>query len=195
LEALFIGNGTEIGVKEDDIKLLDGTDITFKGSVANNRTGLIQYLFYVWAEELGCVIRPDMIFFTIMSEIKNHIVDHPEAFRSIFTKSQDKTTIILVNLTVESLMSALSKIIVNKDLFKVVTQTSFASAPELFRKTMAITMADMGSPLFDYATTKCGIRSIQVLGTDEEWDNLLASIDELIKIFGSIQVNEKDWRI
>jgi hypothetical protein len=60
-------------------------------------SGLIYYLHACWAKELGCVLRPDMVYYTIVSEIATYVVDNPEKFRSLFSNSKSKVDFIVSN--------------------------------------------------------------------------------------------------
>lgn len=144
--------------------------------------GLIQYIFLCWAKEFGVVLKPDMFFFAVLSEIKNFIVDNPEPFRILFTTSKEKIKIVIVNLTVESLMAALKDLMPSKELFDIVTGTTFETAPTHYPQVLGITMADMGTPYYDYCTTKCGIPEVKVMGSNADWTKLLNAVNELSKL-------------
>lgn len=168
-------------INADSIKLLGNSTITDQMDATHQ--GVMQYMFHAWAKEQGCVLKPDMFFFTVMSEVKNQILAESKKYQHLFTQSETKTKIKLVNLTIDKLMVELEELMPCKELFDLVTNTSFSTEPIHFKQVMSITMADMGTPYFSYCTTKCGIPKIIVCGTLDDWQNLIAAICSLKNVF------------
>lgn len=174
-------------IGKDNLELLNGSIVSEQTSGTHN--GLIQYIFCAWAKEIGVVLRPDMFFSTIISEIKNEIIKNSKKYAKLLTfNPESKETIVVVNLSVENLLSELQHRVPSKQLFDIVTNTKFTSEPEHFKTVMYITMADMGTPYFSYETTRCGIPKILVNGNKEDWQILLDSIVGLLEVF-------KDYRL
>jgi len=176
----------EHGFKSDKISpehcvMMEDSSVAEKYDYTHS--GLIQYVFTAWAKELGVVLRPDMFMFTIASEIKNLVYEKPEEFRSLFTTSAEKTNIVIVQLTIEKLISKLQTLIPNKNIFDVYTNTHFESAPPNFNIAMAVTMCDMVTPYYNFMTTMCGIPQVMVKGTESEWKYLVERVDTLINEF------------
>ena len=61
----------------------------------NTHAGLIYYAHFCWAKELGMVIRPDMLWYTIISDLTECILKFPSYFRYLFTESEEKQDISL----------------------------------------------------------------------------------------------------
>ncbi|XWV25634.1 hypothetical protein QJ856_gp0119 [Tupanvirus deep ocean] len=170
-------------IKPDSVVLLDNSVISNKMDATHQ--GIMQYVFHAWAKELGVVLKPDMFFFTIVSEIKNQIINNPQKYRHLFTVSEKKERIELLNLTIDKLMAALESKIPCKELFSLVTKTTFSTEPSHFKHVMGITMADMGTPYYSYGTTRCGIPKVAVLGSLEDWTNLVNSVTNFRSVFES----------
>lgn len=164
-------------IDKNSIVLLSDNQIPKKTQMTHS--GLIQYIYIAWAKELGVILSPDMLFFTIISEFQCEIFHNPETYRKLFTDSQTKKMIIINALTVDSLMSVLSNLAPNHELFDLVTKTTFSTAPAFFDKIMGITFADMASPFYEYCMTRCGIPKISIEGTREDWNKLSISIEKL----------------
>ena len=99
--------------------------------------GLIFYLHYCWAHEFGCVLRPDMIWYTIVSEIAKQVLDNPEEYRHLFTDSQEKKTIVtqvddVSSLDINVLTQQIKTIISDKNFFETICETRFESEAESF---------------------------------------------------------------
>lgn len=168
-------------INKDSVVILD--DGLISSQMDATHQGLMQYLFSAWAKELGVVLKPDIIFYTIISEIKNEIINDPETYRQLFTTSDKKTKIILVGLTIDNLMNALESQIPCRDLFNLITKTSFSTAPVHFNQILGITMADMGTPYYYYGSTRCGIPRVAISGDESEWLKLIGIVTDLKNIF------------
>lgn len=171
-------------IDENSIIMLDHSSIPEKTHFTHS--GLIQYIYIAWARELGVVLSPDMLFFTIISEIRSDIIGNPKIYRELFTYESEKKDIVLTSLTIESLMEVLSKIVPSRTLFDLATKTSFSTSPPFFDKVMGIIFADMASPYYNYLDTMCGIPKISIEGTLDDWNKLLICVKELRKIFKEI---------
>jgi hypothetical protein len=173
-------------IKSDSIQILDNNFVAKQ--IDATHQGLIQYMFHAWAKELGVVLKPDMFFFTIVSEIKNQILKNPDEYKNLFTESENKEQITLINLTIDKLMVALEHRIPCKELFNLITKTSFSTEPIHFKQVMGIIMADMCTPYYDYSCMACGIPKIVVLGSRIDWEKLITTISSLQTIFKSCEV-------
>ena len=83
-------NGNEIKTLFKKFNLIETSDTS-----SHTHAGLIHYFHYCWAKEYGCVLRPDMIWYTIVSNFVELVLKFPEKFRSLFTDSPEKKDIIL----------------------------------------------------------------------------------------------------
>lgn len=149
-------------------------------------SGFMAYLFEAWKKEAGVKLRPDVFFYTFISELINCIHDNPEKFRGIFTTKKDKQEINIVGLTVEKLMDRLSDLIENKEFFNIVTKTTFNTAPTHFNQVMGIAMANIGTPYFSYSTSKCGIPRVAVESSQDEWLKLVDALTAMHSIVAPI---------
>jgi hypothetical protein len=173
------------GWKSQDLKYLGG-------NLPNNaftHSGLIYYLHACWAKELGCVLRPDMIYFTVLSEIAGHILKHPNDFKSLFTNKNGKEDIIVVDpmatsghLDIHTLCEALRHKVVNKEMYQLICDTTFDSDDSNAREARCMTFCEMGIPYYNYLTTLCGITSIDVQGSFSDWKRLFDTVGRLRSI-------------
>lgn len=150
----------------------------------NTHAGFIYYLHFCWAKEHGCQLRPDMLWYTIVSNIAQLVLDSPDAFRHLFTDSSDKKQINLsdsmgtTRIDVEELTHALQKIIQNKEFMDTICETRFLSEPPLAKLALQMTFAYMGTPYFDYRTM-CGIPFLDLKGEKNEWLKLYRTLFKL----------------
>lgn len=161
--------------------------------------GLIYYLHYCWAKEYGCVIRPDMLWFTIISEIARAVFDDPDKFADIFTDTpgtkQDVTQQVdnVTDINVILLAKQISNKIQIKELSHLILNTRFNSEVENAHLAVCSAFSQMASPYFNYITFLCGIKSVNVKGSKEEYITLMNSIEELSSIFLNYDSKLSDW--
>lgn len=161
----------------------------YKSYDSNNIThaGLVYYLNYCWAKEIGVSLRPDIFWYTIISEIAREIIDNADKFKHLFSNNSDKVSIVTktskdYEINISMVDKLLEKNILNQDFKKTITEIHFNSQPENFDIALKISFAYMASPYFNYLTTRCGIPHVEILGNLEEYQLLYKKINEL-KIF------------
>jgi len=163
--------------------------------------GLIHYVYTCWAKDRGVILTPDMIFFTIVSELKEFALSNPKKFQHLCTDSDTKEPIKVVkhqtqrvsiltcplrdkvNLTIDKLIDALRENISHTDLFDLITNTTFSTAPTHFQQVMSIAVADMAVPYYEYISSSCKLPSVTVRGTFSDWTKLQKAINKLADIF------------
>ena len=168
-------------------------DLKFLGGNLPNNTfthsGLIYYLHACWAKELGCVVRPDMIYFTVLSEIASCVLKRPNDFKSLFTSKNGKENIIIVDeladtghLDIHVLCDALRNKVVSKELYQLVCDTNFTSDDPNAREARCMAFCEMGIPYYNYLTTLCGISSVDIQGPFTDWKKLFDTLGRLKSI-------------
>ena len=154
----------------------------FESNVTHS--GLIYYLHYCWAKEIGCVIRPDMIWHTVVSEIASAVLKNPSKYKYLFSDTDEKQEIVVLtsditDINVDTLTNEISKIIKNKKFMDVICDTRFKSEEENAHLAVQMTFACMATPFFSYMTTRCGIPSIDVKGDFTDWYKIIKSLEIL----------------
>lgn len=149
--------------------------------------GLIYYFHQCWAQEIGACLRPDMFWYTIVSELANEILDNPVKYKHLFSDQDKKTDIIILtdditDLDVETLIDQMKNIIANKEFLNIICNTRFDSEVPNSNLAILMTFACMATPYFNYMTTRCGIPHLQIEGTQEEWEKLYNSCKDLEKV-------------
>jgi hypothetical protein len=149
-------------------------------AVPVTHAGFIRYLHACWAAERGAVLRPDMVWHTLVNEVASAVLADPAAYRDLFTKAATgKTEIVIVtrdDLDVGELVAAMRTQIGDPAFAALLCDTRFASeAPGAHTATL-LAFAEAGTPYFDYVTTRCGIPSVDVVGSRDEWVALLAAV-------------------
>ena len=149
-------------------------------------TGLIYYLNYCWAKEIGASVRPDMIWYTVVSEVARQVVENPDTFKHLFSDKSEKVQLVTLSdcnyeINMNSVDSLLDENILNKDFKNLITNTKFDSQADNFDLAIKISFAYMASPYFDYMTSMCGIPHVEIVGEKNEYELLYSRIAELKK--------------
>jgi len=147
---------------------------TISNDVQHYHLNYMIYLSKCWADHLGVVVSPDIIWFTLLSEIATIIKNGPEIYRHLFSTSKEKQDIIIacadpVVINLDTLSSVL------KERVPTDTQHFFpeftTSTPQSMHAFQA-TFCDMCSPYYNYMMYLCNIPKIDVQGTFDDWKEL-----------------------
>ena len=150
----------------------------------------MEYLEKCWADHLGIVITPDIMWFTVLTELAAIVKVDPEHFRHLFSESEEKQDIVvitgeLVEMPLSSLMVGLKeKVPTDVDLF----MPKFSTTTERSQHAFHAAFCDMCSPYYDYSMLCCGFPAIDVRGTEDDWMKLSESwtgLKDVFKAYGT----------
>lgn len=149
----------------------------------------MDYLHLCWANHLNIVITPDIIWYSLLTELATIVKNEPEQYRSLFSESEEKQEIIivtdeLVDMPLQELVTALKeKVPINTEPFMPVFTTSTNRSKHAFYSAFC----DVCSPYCDYCMMLCGFPSIKIEGTVDDWKLMCQSWKELAKIINTHQ--------
>lgn len=154
------------------------------GNAQHYHLNYLNYLEKCWADHLGITVTPDIIWYTLLSELTIIVKNKPEEFRHLFSKS-DKTEDILVfsGDPIEMPLGTLTNAL--KDKVPIDIETFF---PEFSTRTpkslhaFQAAFCDMCSPYYNYMMYLCNIPKVDVRGTLDDWKNLFDKWNKLSKI-------------
>ena len=169
-------------IDESSVKLFEDSIVSSQMDATHE--GLIQYVFEAWRKELGVVLGPDILYYTVITEIKNHILLNPQKFIGLIANNFNGK-IQIDNNEINSMMEKLENIILCKDLFMLVKSTDFSTQPEHYRKVLQITLASSGVPYYNVGSSQCGIPKVIVLGKESDWIKLLHILIKLKSLMES----------
>lgn len=168
---------------------LSGKDLKYIDSNLPNvevyHRNYIGYLEKCWAEHLGIVITPDIIWYTLLCEISSLVKSNNEKYRHLFSDSSEKQNITIisgdiVNMPLSTLVEALKSYVpTNVDLFFPDFTTSSQRSRHAFRSAFC----DMCSPYYNYSMLLCGFPAIDVRGTEEDYHTISTKFKELYLLF------------
>jgi len=144
------------------------------------------YLEKCWADHLGVVVTPDIIWFTLLNEVASLVRSDADKFQGLFTKSDKKETLLIpsgdvVVMPLDTLTSVLKEKVptdANSFFPEFSTRT-----PQSFHAFQAA-FCDICSPYYNYMMLLCDIPKVDVRGTLEDWKHLADRWENLSKILG-----------
>ena len=149
--------------------------------------GLFGLLSHAYTYHAPVVMNPTDVWILIISQLKTIIKENAEEYRHLFTESDDKTEISVpsnsfhelpVNLVIDKLNEYL-KFDTN------LVRTKFSTDTDIANEVKDHLLLDMSSPFFSYTMFMCGIPSIKLGGTVDDWQLLENNFIELNKLFYS----------
>lgn len=177
--------------KNDKIGTIKST--TKPVSVANNIQGTVihrnylDYLSKCYASHNGIVIKPDYIWYTILCEMAIIIKDNPEAYRKVFTDSQEKKDVQV--LTLDPVVMPIDTL--TKEVFKLIPSglkqddviLNFSTTTQSSTFAFSTSFLDAASPYYNYMMYMCGYNKIKVLGSIEDYEMMSDAISRLKNIY------------
>jgi len=146
----------------------------------------IGYLKLAYDYHKGIIIRPDFIWHTVLFELSQLIVKDPDKYRDFFTKQKDGKVEILVhtddprdidlNLILEKLETLVP--VGTKDFI-----LNFSTTTQLSKMAINSAFCEAVSPYYDYMTFLCGVPKIMIEGSEEDWNSIQNSCENLKSIF------------
>ena len=162
----------------------------------HTHSGLIWYLYYCMGlshvDSLTIIIRPEMIWFTILNELVIYINENKHLFNHIFNINQfGKRVFTRIHdgsaIDVNELTERLKGFIVNKDFFKLICDTRFSSEVALSNYSIRMLFAFMGSKSNKSDSSKIQNQKIipnrnlriKIVGSKKDWIVLYKSVEKL----------------
>lgn len=160
------------------------TEIKRNFSSKITHAGLIHYLHLCWAQEKGCELRPDMLYYTVISEIASEILANPERYVHLFSDSQTKPTIVVLvddeNIVkADRLVEAMRDVVNSPEFLSTICDVKFDSDVPDASYARKMVFACMGTPFYDYMGTRCGIPHVDIVGSLEDWKTLESAVNKL----------------
>jgi hypothetical protein len=151
--------------------------------------GFINYLHLCWAREIGCELRPDMLYYTIISEVASEILSNPERYVHLFTGTQTKEIIQVISsdgeMKVENLIDAMRDVIKSPEFLSIICDVRFDSDRKHADLARKMVFANMGTPFYSYMVSLCGIPHVDLVGNLDDWKLLYSSVFKLSKFLSN----------
>lgn len=147
--------------------------------------GLVGLLSDAYSFHRKVAIAPQDVWMLLISEIAIEVKGQPDLYRELFTDSDSKKELSVASGSmIEIPMDALSDLLgknVNFDMSCLFPK--FTTSTEITDEMTQALFCDMASPYYSYSMFCCGIPEIKLLGTADDWEQLLASWMQLGAVF------------
>ncbi|WP_274644740.1 DUF4419 domain-containing protein [Pseudomonas serbica] len=162
---------------------VDGVVVRGLRDHQRTQTGFINVVAQAYSRHIGLVVNPHDIWFVILSNVVALIQEHADEFRSIFTVSDKKESLLVLqdhptDINIDKLIKVL-KAAAPVDLSMFLPEFS-DTTPEA-QLAMAASVLDMAQHHYDYCMFCCGIPAIDLRGTREDWLAICDAITDIKK--------------
>lgn len=150
-------------------------------------------------EHKSLILSPDMIWLKILQTVSRHINDNPEAYRDLTFVEHGKRALVIEtavdifnkDVNWDSILDSFETMIlqnINKDLGETISP-DFSTTTPVEKIVSKITLMDMMKPYFEFVVRHyvCGIPTITLLGSPEDWKHILEKAVKL-SIFSGLYV-------
>lgn len=151
--------------------------------------GFVRAVYAAYSNHHHLSIRPEDVWFAILTQLSFHVNAHAEELRSFFVAHQGRKKINVIEMgTINSvdigqlavrMTHEMEKHIVDQDLRKW-TMPDFSTTEDKDRVTTAVIMMGAMQKYFSYGMTLlCGIPSVTLLGEKDDWIKMRHRLQKL----------------
>jgi hypothetical protein len=137
----------------------------------------LEYLELCWGSHYGVVFTPDVLWYTLLSEISLTIREDVEGVRGLFTDSPEKKEVTVlcydysdITLPLDRIAGELRKFIPGG--FADTFIADFSTTDDRAKLAAYAAFADAVSPYYSYSMKCCGIPRVRVLGSREDYSDI-----------------------
>ncbi|OAQ87516.1 hypothetical protein VFPFJ_01587 [Purpureocillium lilacinum] len=158
---------------------VDGTIFPSSGSFVR---GAID----AWAQHQHLVLRPDVVWFEILTQLNFYMAKHADELRHLFVDKAEREQIIVRELDWPSVVGAFGKHIqqrVKTDWLLDWITPGFTTSTAHDNITATVLMMGLTQRYFEFiGGIRCGIPSVQLLGERADWARLLDKLEHLPRL-------------
>ena len=165
-------------------------DFLSKTHITSSDNGFVRAAFHAYNQHYHLIIRPDDVWFAILSQLNFYINAHAEELRNRFVshEGQKELKIVFSSGSIDTLdfgvfarrMTALIQDNVKDPNVRDWIMPAFSTTTVCDRTTAAVLMMGSMQKYFSYlCSICCGIPSVTLLGEREDWEDILARLDKL----------------
>ncbi|KAH7303231.1 hypothetical protein B0I35DRAFT_447035 [Stachybotrys elegans] len=156
-----------------------------EGHVSGSRNGFVWTVYEAYCRHHHLVLRPEDIWFAILTQLSFYINAHAEELRSFFVSHQGQEHLLLeVNEIdfahiAQEMTQLISKKVIDPELRGWV-MPSFSTTTDNDKVVGSILFMGAMQKYFSYGgTLGCGLPSVTLLGEVDDWKDILARIDKI----------------
>jgi hypothetical protein len=162
---------------------LSATNMSSAPGLHPSGDSFIRGAIQAWGEHLHLVIRPDEVWFTILVQMNFYMLSHAEEIRDLFVDHQGQETILIKDFTWHAILLRFQDEIqarVKTPWLRDWITPNFTTTTPSDLMTANILMMGLTKAYFKYTgKLVCGLPSVTLLGTQEDWAALLSKLNHL----------------
>ncbi|KAI9712772.1 MAG: hypothetical protein M1820_001394 [Bogoriella megaspora] len=188
-EALLLRSAPKEYKKHERILRYSFYDLSPESSIAASDNGFVRTAMLAYAGHHHLIIRPEDVWFAILTQLSFYINGHAEALRSHFVDHEGKKRLKVVDIgTIDSADFGKMAIWITEEIQANVKDPElrqwimpdFSSTTKTDSIVAAILMMGSMQSYFEYTfQLLCGIPSVTLLGEREDWVKLLKRLRKL----------------
>lgn len=149
----------------------------------HTHAGFVNYLFYAWANEFGICLRPDMLYYIIISETIAQINKYTniERHKIVLPNMSERSGCEINEEELHKAVSnTLDQIGLNNENFKKsIIDVNFESQPCNFKTALQMSFLQTTLENTTQIEPMCGIPSVEIVGDMKEWVALIEAVTKL----------------
>ncbi|OJI97963.1 hypothetical protein ASPVEDRAFT_79635 [Aspergillus versicolor CBS 583.65] len=156
--------------------------------ISPSHHGFVWAVFLAYSGHQNLTVRPEDVWFSILTQVRYYINAHAEELRSSFVSHEGKKELVAVDNTLIGgpdfgamalkMAALIEQNIVDKELRSWI-MPNFSTTTESDDVVAAILMMGAMEKYFSYVMVLCGIPSVTLLGEREDWVILVEKLEKL----------------
>jgi len=172
-DLMFVDSG-KADVDELITKIAPDKKYTVKHHTINSQffqKNYMEYLEHCYDKHMGYVLSPELIWYSLLTEIAGCIKDNSEKYRDKFTDSDEKKEIVVTCpwSQIDKLPGLLTDELKNHIPNAGNYLPSFSTETPQSKFAFSTAFCDAVSPYYNFGMLCCGFPSVEVKGTEEDW--------------------------
>lgn len=165
------------------------TDLLASNVISPSKNGLVYTIFRAWSGHHHLTLRPEDIWFAILSQLNFYINAHAEELRSFFVAHDGQKELMTIDagtiqsvdfgLIAEKMTHLIQKNVLDPEL-RTWIMPSFSTTTSSDRVVASILMMGALQKYFKYTMGLiCGIPSVTLLGEKADWEMIVTKLDKI----------------
>jgi hypothetical protein len=190
--AAFLGDTRNSKSKTKIIQTSLSDDDLREKHISKSENGLVWAAFHAYSHHHHLVLRPEDVWFAILSQFNFFVNAHAEELRDYFVSHKDKKELKVITVgTIQSVdvgvlarrMAELIQEHVKQPGLRDWIMPSFSTTTDSDRAVAAVLMMGAMQSYFQYRMAiMCGIPSVQLLGERKDWEDMLKRLEYLVEL-------------
>ncbi|KAE8140332.1 hypothetical protein BDV38DRAFT_280328 [Aspergillus pseudotamarii] len=160
--------------------------------ISGSEHGFVWAVYSAYSHHHHLTLRPDDVWFSILSQLRYYIPAHAEELRSFFVSHEGKKKLELVadgdikTVDFGALALSMTQLVqenVNDPDLRTWIMPNFSTTTQTDRVVASVLMMGALQKYFDYEIAlDCGIPTVTLLGERDDWEQMLCKLDPICRL-------------